>query len=205
MRRLAAIRKGRVIIRRLVGALSRGYIWRFERVSGGGIYLDHTGTTESIAVREVRLRQIAADLIRLVRELEAAPIPDDWLAPEVSDEAGSLITGSEGDSALDDLLKFYAHRGRDRGRGTDLLYNNTPYIMEAPNFSRAISRAALSRGIATGIYIRVPDPVNEPLVYQRLTGYEGWASGGVILDVMHDSFGYYYVYRGEKHYMPARP
>jgi hypothetical protein len=206
VRRLAAIRKGRVVIRRLVGALSRGYIWRrFETVRAGGIYLEHIGTTESIAVRETRLRQIVADLIRLVRELEAAPIPADWLAPEVSDEAGTLVAGSDLDSAMDDLVRFYGHRGRDQGRGTDLLYNNTAYILEAPNISRAVSRAALSRGIATGIYIRVPDPVNEPMVYQRLTGYERVASGGVILDVMHDSFGYYYVYRGNKHYMPARP
>ena len=44
-RRLAAMRKGRVIIKRLVGALSRGYIWRFETVTEGGIYLQHEGTT----------------------------------------------------------------------------------------------------------------------------------------------------------------
>jgi hypothetical protein len=90
--------------------------------------LQHTGTTESIAVREARLRQIVTDLIRLVRELEAAPIAGDWLAPTVSDAAGTLVTGSPRDSAMDDLLRFYAHRGRESGRGTDLLYNNTPYI-----------------------------------------------------------------------------
>ena len=204
IRRFAAIRKARVVISRLVGALSRGYIWRVESVGSGGIYLRHMGVVESVARREARLRNLIGAMILLVRELETAPIPSAWLAPSVSAQTGTLTAGSARDPALTDLLMFYAHRGSQMGRSNDLLYNNIAYIMDAPGTTRAVSRAAVSRGIATGIYIHVPDPENEPMVYRRLTGREGWPQSGVSLDVMHDSFGYYYVYRGRKHYLPAR-
>ncbi len=100
---------------------------------------------------------------------------------------------------------FYAHRGVALGRTTGLSYNNIPYIQAPPTPRRAVARVPISRGVKLGIYIHVPDPENEPLVYRRVTGFERLQPGDVILDVWHDDFGYYYIYKGVEHYLPSRP
>ena len=203
-RRRAAIRKARSIYRRLLGALARGYIWPHEQVRRSGVYLLHMDEIEAIANRASRLRGIVGSMILMVRELETAPIPRDWLAASVSGTGGSLSAGST-DLALTDVMMFYSHRARQRGMNLDLIHNNVAYIMTAPVLSRAITPALISRGIPTGINIQVPDPVDEPLAYRRVTGFERLRPVGVILEVMHDSFGYYYMYRSRRHYLPERP
>lgn|GEM_PF-2076251 len=203
-RRRAAIRKARSVYRRLLGALSRGYIWRHEEIRRSGIYLLHMDEIEAIADRASRLRGIVGAMILMVRELETAPIPQDWLAASVSGTAGSLTAGAP-DQAMTDVLMFYSHRARQRGLNLDQIHNNLAYIMSTPNPSRAITPALRSRGIPTGINIQVPDPDNEPLVYRRVTGFERMRPVGVIVEVMHDSFGYYYMYRSRQHYLPERP
>ncbi len=65
--------------------------------------------------REKRLRQVIADLIGLVRDLEAAPIPTAWFGPNVRDSSGSLVAGSF-DPTWADSVMFYAHRGVALGR-----------------------------------------------------------------------------------------
>jgi hypothetical protein len=106
---------------------------------------------------------------------------------------------------MTDVLMFYSHRSRQRGLSLDLIYNNVAYVMAAPVPSRSVTPALISRGIPTGINIHVPDPVNEPLVYRRVTGFERLRPVGVIVEVMHESFGYYYMYRGRQHYLPEHP
>ena len=71
---------------------------------------------------------------------------------------------------------------------------------------RRSARAPISSGTPTGIYLIVPDAVNAPLVYRRLTQYEGWQERGEILEVWSDDFGYFY-WAGEsrKTYLPERP
>lgn len=204
IRRRAAILKARTIFRRLLGALSRGYIWRHEEIRRSGIYLLHMDEIEAIANRASRLRGIVRAMILMVRELETAPIPQDWLAASVSGTAGSLTAGAP-DQAMTDVLMFYSHRARQRGLNLDLIHNNLAYIMSTPIPSRAVTPALRSHGIPTGINIHVPDPVNEPLVYRRVTGFERLRPVGVIVEVIHDSFGYYYMYRSRQHYLPERP
>ena len=205
IRRLAVINLARGAAERLRNALSRGYIWTyFERVTSGGVTARHIGVEETVAEREERLRQVIADLIGLVRELEAAPILTAWLAPIVRDSSGSLDVSSF-DPTWTDTVRFYAHRGVAIGRGTELLYFNIPYIEREPTPARTVARAPISRGVNLGIYISVPDPENEPLIYSRVTGYEPLPTRGVILDVWHDDFGYYYLFKGERHYLPGRP
>jgi hypothetical protein len=53
-----------------------------------------------------------------------------------------------------------------------------------------------------GIHIIVPDPENQPFVYHRLTQHEPFHGPGVIMEVWHDDFGYYYPYKDQKHYLP---
>jgi len=50
----------------------------------------------------------------------------------------------------------------------------------------------------------IPDPENEPLVRQRVTGFERSEERGVILETWLDSFGYYY-YRDARHNLPREP
>ena len=203
-RRRAAIGAARTVIRRLVAALPRGYIWNFEQIRNNGVYLQHMDAVETIPNRAARLRGIVGTMILMVRELETAPIPQDWLAASVSGTGGSLTAGAP-DQSMTDVLMFYSHRARQRGLNLERIYNNLAYIMSAPVRSRAVRPTLLSHGIPTGINIHVSDPVNEPLVYRRVTGFERLRPVGVIVEVMHDSFGYYYLYRSRQHYLPERP
>lgn len=204
-RRLAVITMARSAAERLTSALAGGYIWTyFERVTSGGVTPLHLGVEETLAQREARLRELIGDLIGLVRDLESAPIPTAWLDPEIRDASGTLHIGSY-DPAWQDTTRFYAHRGVGLGRSTDLLYTNLPYIERAPTRRRAVARRPVSRGVNLGIYIAVPDPDNEPMTYTPVTGYNKLPGRGVILDVWSDDFGYYYLYGGEKHYLPGRP
>jgi hypothetical protein len=163
------------------------------------------GIYETISRRERRLRELVNDLIRTVIVLESGLIPAEWLEPVVRSGSASLEAGSVSDPAWTDAVMFYAHYANGLGRSQDLLYNNISYIAYAPDIRPSVSPARMVRGVPTGINIHVPDPENEPLVYQRVTGFERLERGGVILEVWHDSFGYYYLYRGERHDLPREP
>jgi len=104
-----------------------------------------------------------------------------------------------------DTKMFYAHRGQALGQYGWNLFGNWSYIGTAPLPIPAVRRAPISRGFSTGIYILVPDPKNAPLVYQRVTGYEGWQSAGVVMTVWKDDIGYYYHGTDGKIYLPRRP
>ena len=163
------------------------------------------GINETISNRERRLRELVNDLIQTVIALESAPISAAWLDPIVRSGSGFLEAASISDPAWTDAVMFYAHHGNGLGCSLNLLYSNIVYIMYAPNVRRTISPAVIARGIRTGINIHIPDPENEPLVYQRVTGFERLEERGVILEVWHDSFGYYYLYRGVRHDLPGEP
>jgi len=62
-----------------------------------------------------------------------------------------------------------------------------------------------SSDIPIGIYLIVEDPDNAPLIYHRLTPYQGLRDRGEIVEVWHDSGGYYYLYRGRRIPLPERP
>lgn len=80
-----------------------------------------------------------------------------------------------------------------------------------PNAGRTDRLA--TAGIATGMYIVVPDPEHDPMSYHRLTGtsesdYFGPRPAGVenaIVEVFHDQLGYYYPYHGRRTYLRERP
>lgn len=206
-RRLAAIREIRRTVERLTTALSRGYIWSFERVTPGGITQSHMeGEEETMARRNARLRKLITDLLMTVTRLESAPIPTEWLDPTPEyPGSGEHIIDSEGNQPLTDTQVFYTHNILAQGRNPELPWHNVFYIWYEPIPTPAVSRVPIREGVATGINIVVPNPENEPLVYHRLTQYEGFRGSGVIVDVMQDRFGYYYNYRSQKHYLPRRP
>ncbi len=206
-RRLAAILEIRRTVERLATALSRGYIWSFERVTPGGITQSHMeGEEETMARRNARLERLIADLLRTAIRLESAPIPTEWLDPTPEyPGSGEYNIESEGNQPLTDTQVFYTHNILAQGRNHELLWHNVFYIWYEPIPAPAVSRVPMREGVATGINIVVPDPENEPLVYHRLTQYEGFRGSGVIVEVMQDRFGYYYNYRSQKHYLPRRP
>ncbi len=101
---------------------------------------------------------------------------------------------------------FYSHLSGAIGRDMEDISRNLFYLNTDPIPSRRVERVVMRSGIGLGIYIVIPDPDNEPLVYHRLTKYEPFFQGkGIIGEVWQDDFGYYYPYKGQKHYLPGRP
>lgn len=57
-----------------------------------------------------------------------------------------------------------------------------------------------------GIWLNVPDPVNDPLEYTVLGKEERWHSDAETVEVWHDAKGYYYIgFAGTKVRLPERP
>jgi uncharacterized protein DUF4157 len=207
-RRLAVIAAAGNAIQRLRGALAGGFIWPFvETVTPNGV--DHAPfygqpTPETAASREARLRELIADLIRLSIELESAPIPAAWLAPNAQFSGGSIGIHAATQTEQDTLM-FYTHRSAALGRDMNRTFLSGYYINAAPLPNRQMAPVPIRSGVGLGIYIVVEDPDNAPLVYRRLTSREGWNTRGVIMEVWSDDSGYYYPYQGRKVYLPGRP
>lgn len=204
-RRLAVVQAARNASERIRDALTRGLVWQFETITIDGV--KHQAAAETFAVREARFKQLMADLALLSSELLAAPIPPAWLAAEVAFAGADepIIEAGGADPVLRDTKMFYAHRGKALGRPSWLLWRNWFHLDTAPLPAPAVRRSPTSRGLGTGIYIQVPDAQHAPLVYRRLTGYEGWQQGGAILEVWQDDIGHYYHRGGGKIYLPRRP
>jgi hypothetical protein len=207
-RRTGAIGVARGAIQSLTGALSSGYLWPFEAPTATGVDLTAmwgTPAQETTAQRQARLRRLISDLINMVAQLERAPIPAAWLAQPVSFPPHGTLGITSGNQAEQDAQIFYAHQGAEVGMDFDLVSNNTYYIQTRPVPTQQTARLPLGSGVGLGLYIVVDDPDRAPLVYHRLTQYEPWSGPGVIMEVWHDSFGYYYPYHGQKIYLPGRP
>ena len=207
-RRLAVITAARNAITRLTGALSGGYLWSFESSTGDRIDIAHPSDVpfqETRAQRESRLRQMAGDLIQMAGRLEMAPIASAWLNPTARFKGGTLDIGGF-PQPWQDTAMFYAHLSGAIGRDMEDVSRNLFYMNTDPIPSRQIARAVIRSGIGLGIYIVIPDPDNEPLVYHHLTPYEKPMNQmhGIIGEVWHDDFGYYYPYKGQKHYLPGK-
>lgn len=203
-RRRAIIDAANTARARLVDALARGQLWPEESEVEGGVSSLVSGETETIEAREARLRGIVRDLIGLVRELESGPVPEAWLETELREPGGSLSIGSETRPAWLDTVAAYANRAQAAGMSLDEVYFNLAYINTDPLPGRRITPARISpRGINIGAWIVVPDPENAPLDYYLLTGFE--EVRGPIMEVWEDDFGYFYMYKGERHYLPRSP
>jgi hypothetical protein len=62
-------------------------------------------------------------------------------------------------------------------------------VVECPDVER---QGYADSAVRTGIWLNVPDPVNEPLAYTRLGTEERWTSDAETVEVLHDERGYYY-------------
>jgi hypothetical protein len=213
-RRLDVLGAARNAIQRLSTALSSGYLWSFEIATSTGVDIglpiNPQPVSETSAHRTARLRQLLGDLVSMVGELESAPIPPAWLAPVASfprrgARMGVNLQISGSTQAWQDAQMFYAQRSVGRGMDPDDVFSNGFYIETDPVPVRQTARQPMGSGVALGLYIVVPDPDREPLVYHRLNQYEPWSGPGVIMEVWHDDLGYYYPYHGQKHYLPGRP
>jgi hypothetical protein len=61
----------------------------------------------------------------------------------------------------------------------------------------------IGSGIATGVYVVVPDIDHEPLRYWRLYGNSPTPPGSVIVEFWNDDLGYYYPHRGQRVDVPS--
>jgi len=213
-RRLDVIGAARNAIQRLTSGLSGGYLWSFEVATAAGVDvgmpINPQPVSETSAHRTARLRQLLGDLVAMLGELESAPIPPAWLAPVANFPArgprqGVNLSIGGSTQAWQDTQMFYAQRSAARGMDPDEVFLNGFYIETDPVPVRQTARQPMGSGVALGLYIVVPDPEREPLVYHRLNQYEPWNGPGVIMEVWHDDLGYYYPYHGQKHYLPGRP
>jgi hypothetical protein len=203
-RRLAAANGARNAAEHVRRAIARGLLWPGEAATAGGVNLGGpTGWDETTAERQARLRQLTVDLIRLSIDLDTNPITADRLATKWESPGGGSweITGPQ---LWQDVLVLYTHWKEDHGADSAEIFHNHPYIETEPLPTPQVAPVRTPRATDTGIYLIVPDAVNEPLVYQRLTGYEGWRRG-VIVTVWVDDFGYFYMSQGRKIYLPRRP
>lgn len=206
-RRLAAIGALRNAVKRLTTGLSSGYLWPFELQITTGVDLSpifNQPTPETTAQRSARLKHLLNDLTQTINELESAPIPADWLVVPVTFKGKGTFT-AHGPQAWVDAQMFYAHRGVRQGMDMGRVTTNIFYIETDPIPTKKTKPLAIMSGIQLGIYIVVPNPDKEPLVFRPLTKYEVWNAKGEIFEVWKDDLGYYYVNKGKKHYLPGRP
>jgi len=204
-RRLAAAAASRTAIERLTRALDRGYLLDGEVLTPDGrINAIYEARIETRAVREARLRGLIRDLRGLVVDLDSGPVDPAWFEPDVDTPLVHYNVG--GPETWQDTSALYLHRQQAHGESVADADQNVFSIQTAPIPTPVVPRAPIRTGIGTGIYLIVPDPVHEPLVYRRLTGYEGWQERGEIVEVWSDDFGYFYwAGEGRKTYLPGRP
>ena len=141
----------------------------------------------------------------LVVDLEAGPVDPTWFEARIELERVNYnvawAAGLAGHRGRSTCTRNYA-----AGKSLEEAFENIFSIQTAPIPTAAIRRSPVARATETGIYLIVPDPENAPLVYRRLTGYEGWQERGAIVTVWSDDFGYfYYGGEGRKNYLPGRP
>ncbi len=215
--RLRIASQMRVAAARITQALSGGLEWDLERITPQGNYLklEQVPVMESMANRQRRITQLAKDLVRFTIVLESGPVPASWAKLPIAMPRGTFEGVVSGASEIVDFgcgptwqtaLQYFTRWQLSRGKNAAILFINIQLIPEQPNpkRNRAIPRVAVdTRGFGTGIYIVVPDPEKRPLEYHRLTGYNHyWNSPGEVIEVWHDSYGDYYIYRGRRHYLP---
>ena len=204
-RRLDAAVAARTAIDRLTQALDRGHLLRGEVVGAGDrIEAAMEQRVETRAARETRLRELIRDLRGLVVDLETGPVDPTWFEEDIETEQAIFAVG--GSQVWQDTAALYLHRNYAAGKSLQAAFDNVLSIQIAPIPTAAIRRSPVAGATETGIYLIVPDPVNAPLVYRRLTGYEGWQERGAIVTVWSDDFGYFYWGgQGRKNYLPGRP
>jgi len=153
------------------------------------------------------LRTLIQDLIALAHDLESGPIPTEWLEASVEfpgEEVFEVLETAE--ARWRDVVMFYAHRQVGFGTRIGRVGLNSFYIKTEPVRTRQIAPARISpRGTPAGAYIVVPDPENAPLDYILLRGFGEGRGRGPILEVWHDDFGYYYLYKERRIYLPRSP
>ncbi len=204
-RRLEAAAAARRAVDRLTQALDRGYLLQGEALTEDGLIEARDEVRiESRATRETRLRVLITDLRGLVVDLEAGPVDPTWFEERITEGRINYEVG--GSQVWQDTAALYLHRNYAAGQSLEVAFDNVFSIQTAPIPTAAIRRSPVARAAETSIYLIVPDPENAPLVYRRVTGYEGWQERGVIVTVWSDDFGYfYYGGKGRKNYLPGRP
>jgi hypothetical protein len=145
---------------------------------------------ESWEERNIRLQNLIQQLQELNSILISQPAPENWYQQD------DVIGGR--DPVWVDAATFYERYAMD----SDLWVANVFYIQ---NISlRPVVTSEPVHSMPTGIYIIVPDPLNNPYEYSIVTR-EHLPSNGVIYDVMHEGENYFYLYQGRRIYLPDPP
>jgi hypothetical protein len=217
-RRLDAASRLRISIGQFRSALGGGLQWNFERITAQGNQMGVGNATvvEPMASRQARLTQLMNDLVQFTIVLESGPVPAAWLNPQISMPpstfqgaamGGGTQTSFGNGAEWEDPLHFFVYWQIGRGADVGVMIINLNYIPDPPQAGRvaAIPRVAMPTGTSAGIWIVVPDADTRPMDYHRLRSDENWPAGNTIYEIWHDSLGYYYLHRGQKHYLPGRP
>ena len=207
------------------GGLLRGTEVAVERGGVRGIiYGAHTAGTpreefQSYAQRDARVRRIIRTLLAMATRYRSAPLPADFSPPVLSEDgqnydstvqhpASSGISQSTYQGASREWADLQAAYERYRivqGRTGDAYesdwYYLDPSLVIDPGAARGAPR--IGGGIQTGVYMVVPDVDREPLRYWRLSGNSPAPRGSTIIELWHDSFGYFYMHRGQRIDVPS--
>jgi hypothetical protein len=209
-RRRAAIRGARNAIAQIERALRKGHLWPFETLSGSDIQIDLAFSPgprrelETQKVRQNRLTTLVRDLWRVVIRLEGGRIPARWLQDEIVYPGGRMKSHDA------DVEMFYGHHMHARGMNPRIIWLNWRYIHTDPLAQSRVKAVPEPGELALGRHLVIEDPEHRPLEWQTS---ESVAIGqglkpeevGEIVEVRKDRIGYFYRYKGRKHYLPDYP
>jgi hypothetical protein len=114
-----------------------------------------------------------------------------------------MVSVSEGEDFAEAVRTFI--------EAPELLRQRSPHRFNFLQRNRAAWQSRMLRphapqrsfGVSTGMYLVVPDPNNNPLNYERLSGFGN--RKGEIVEVVHDDEGYFYMWQGRRIPLPERP
>ncbi|HTB80777.1 MAG TPA: DUF4157 domain-containing protein [Opitutaceae bacterium] len=173
------------------------------------------------ADRDALIRRIIRFLQAMGTLYRTAPIPSRFSAPTLDASTGNYTSSVQyppggqlrgvnyqaSDPQWADLQAAYERYLLSQG----LTSNQPPYDLDwlyldpsntvVPGAASGAPR--LSGGIQTGVNMVVPDIEHEPLRYWRLTGSSPTPKGSVIIELWHDTLGYYYMNHGQRIDVPS--
>lgn len=113
---------------------------------------------------------------------------------------GDLLT-------LNDPLEIlYLQQLQMQGVNVKDAYLSLDYLRGQPVTTRRVPRGRIDQARPLGMNIFVPDPENQPLVYQRVRGNTPQGTQAdtqsTVFEIWHDANGYFYMNKGLRHYLP---
>lgn len=175
--------------------------------------------------RDARMRRIIRTLMDMATHYRTAPIPADFSAPaligpDAPGDYASTVTYPPGTYPgpnpvgtanyiggkdwVDLQAAYERYRISQKQIGPAFEWDAF-YLSPKLKILPGAAKGARRTGTATpsGAYMVFPDIDKEPLRYWMLTGSSPHPKGSVIVEFLHDDFGYYYEHRGQRIDVPS--